>query len=105
MATNVILVALKKVIALLLLATTSACARPRPAAPELLVPVRNRWITPLESGLRGPLATDGDRLFVPTRDALVAIHRLSGSVAWSRPATEGALTAAPGLLLVRADDG
>jgi outer membrane protein assembly factor BamB len=99
------LVALKKAIALLLLAATMACARPRPAAPDLFVPVRNRWITPLDSGLRGPLATDGDHLFVPTRDALVALHRLSGSVAWTRPATEGSLTAAPGVLLVRADDG
>jgi outer membrane protein assembly factor BamB len=97
--------ALKKAFALLLIATLTACARARPAAPQLLVPVRNLWVTALDSGLRGPLVTDGERLFVPTRDALVALHRLSGSVAWTRPEMAGALTAAPGVLLVRTDEG
>lgn len=87
------------------MALGSACARARPTRPVPLVPARNRWVTPIAAGIDGALATDDERIFASTREGLLALHRLSGSVAWKRPGLVGALTARPGLLIVRSGKG
>ena len=54
----------------------------------------------------GPLATDGTRLFVATRDGVVhALDVLNGSPFWTAPVGPGRLAAAPGVLALLQADG
>jgi len=53
-----------------------------------------------------PLAADGRRLFVATRDGVVrALDPATGEVAWKAEGLPGRLSAAEGVLLVRGEDG
>jgi outer membrane protein assembly factor BamB len=53
-----------------------------------------------------PLASDGRRLFVATRDGVVrALDPATGAVTWKAEGLPGRLAAAEGVLLLRGDDG
>ena len=90
------------------LAALVACGRrPAPASPEPpIFPVTKKWVAFLDtaSEIQGPLASDGTRLFVSTREAIFALDRASGRVLW-RSETAGLLTAAAGVVIVRSDSG
>ncbi|MCL4819995.1 MAG: PQQ-binding-like beta-propeller repeat protein [Vicinamibacteria bacterium] len=84
----------------------AACGGVRPAPPPALFPAPTVWLTPLEQPLDGELATDGARIFVPLRDGtLLGLDRLTGERLWSAPPRPGAISAAPGTLLLRQADG
>jgi len=53
-----------------------------------------------------PLAADGKRLYVATRDGAVrALDPATGEIAWKAEGVPGVLAAADGVVLVRAEDG
>jgi outer membrane protein assembly factor BamB len=81
------------------------CVRPVVVAPPL-VPVTNLWVASLPSPILGPLATDGERLFVATREkGLLAFDPETGAQRWARPELSGVVSAASGALVVRSEDG
>jgi outer membrane protein assembly factor BamB len=91
---------------LLLAAAAAACAgdRPAPRAPVFAPPAA--WKTLLGDAVVPPLATDGRRLFVATRDgALRALDPLTGALLWAAEGRPGHLAARDGLLFVRSEDG
>jgi outer membrane protein assembly factor BamB len=88
----------------LLLLTGCASRRPGPKAP--LFPLTAAWKTLLGDFVVSPLAADGRRLYVATRDGVVrALDPATGAVTWKVEGFPGRLSAADGVLLVRADDG
>lgn len=90
-------------VATLLLA---ACAGRRPVPSPPLFPLTPSWKTLLGDFVVAPLAEDGRRIYVATRDAAVrALDPATGSVAWQAEGLGGRLSAADGALLVRAEDG
>jgi outer membrane protein assembly factor BamB len=94
---------LASLLALLLLA---GCASRRPAPKAPLFPLTATWKTLLGDFVVSPLAADGRRLFVATRDGAVrALDPATGEVAWKAEGLPGRLSAADGVLLLRADDG
>ena len=84
-----------------------------PAAPESapapkppLLPLTPAWKTLLGDFVTAPLATDGRRVYVATRDGAVrALDPATGAVAWKAEGLPGRLSAADGVLLVRGEDG
>jgi outer membrane protein assembly factor BamB len=91
----------------LLAAAAAACgARTRLGPPPTLFPIETRWTAPVDGIVQGPLASDGNLLFVSTRDgALRALDRGSGAVVWQASQRAGTLAAAPAMLVLRQPDG
>ena len=64
------------------------------------------WKTLLGDFVTAPLAADGRRVYVATRDGAVrALDQATGAVAWKAEGFPGRLSAADGVLLVRGEDG
>jgi outer membrane protein assembly factor BamB len=83
----------------------AACAHRAPVG-QPLVPLKNLWAAPLSSALRGPLATDGERIFAATRDSgVLALEKENGRAVWTRKNLAGVVSAAPGRLFLRTEDG
>ena len=88
-----------------LLAVGGACVRPLPAPPRLF-PVSTTWVAPVGEALEGPLATDGTRIFAGGRGgAVVALDRVTGTVAWRVEEGPGPVSAAGATLVHRQADG
>ncbi len=84
----------------------AGCAGRPPAPKPPLLPLAAAWKTLLGEFVAPPLATDGRRLFVATRDGVVrALDPATGAVAWKAEGLPGALSAAEGVLLLRGEDG
>jgi len=84
----------------------AGCAGKAPPPTPPLLPLPAAWKTLLGEFVAPPLATDGRRLFVATRDGVVrALDPATGAVAWKAERLPGALSAAEGVLLVRGEDG
>jgi outer membrane protein assembly factor BamB len=90
---------------LLLACLASACAgRPVEIVPGLL-PLKPLWFSKLPGQIRGPLASDGQRVFVAAHEGLRALDRLTPAVKWRRGGLLGTLSASASTLVVRQDDG
>lgn len=86
------------------LALSGCAGRPAPPLPHL--PLTAAWKTLLGELVVPPLAVDGRRVYVATRDGAVrALDRTTGAVAWKAEGRPGRLSAANGLVLVRGEDG
>ena len=84
----------------------AGCAGRRPPPRVPLLPLPAAWKTLLGEFVVPPLAADGRRVFVATRDGAVrALDRSTGEVAWKAEGLPGRLSAADGVVLVRAEDG
>ena len=84
----------------------ASCAGRRPPPRVPLLPMPAAWKTLLGEFVVPPLAVDGRRVYVATRDGAVrALDRSTGAVAWKAEGLPGRLSAADGLVLVRAEDG
>jgi outer membrane protein assembly factor BamB len=84
----------------------AGCAGKAPPPTPPLLPLPAAWKTLLGEFVAPPLATDGRRVFVATRDGVVrGLDPATGAVAWKAAGFPGALSAAEGVLLVRSDDG
>lgn len=84
----------------------AACAKARPPAHPTILPFAPAWKTLVGEFVRPPLAADGRRIFVSTRDGAVrALDPATGAVSWKVDGEPGALAAAVGVLLVRGDGG
>jgi outer membrane protein assembly factor BamB len=84
----------------------AGCAGRPPAPKPPLLPLAPAWKTLLGDFVSPPLATDGRRLFVATRDGVVrALDPATGAVGWKAEGLPGTLSAAGGVVLVRAEDG
>jgi len=84
-------------------ASVAACAV-KLAPPPSLFPVTNAWKAAVGSLIEPPLASDGTRLFVATRDGLVALNLNDGKQAW-KARGRGHVSARQGIVLLREDDG
>jgi outer membrane protein assembly factor BamB len=84
----------------------AGCAGKPPASKPPLLPVGAAWKTLLGEFVAPPLATDGRRLFVATRDGVVrALEPATGVVAWKVEGLPGTLSAGGGVVLLRGQDG
>jgi outer membrane protein assembly factor BamB len=84
----------------------AACGGGRRLPAPALFPMAVAWRVSLPETVEGPLATDGERIFVATRDGSVrALDRLTGAVAWEVAKRPGWLGYGEGLLAVREADG
>ena len=64
------------------------------------------WTAPLDDHVRGPLATDGQLLFVATRDGeLRGLDLVDGALRWRVASRPGLIAARKGLLVAREADG
>lgn len=96
---------LKRTLAVVLAAAAAACAARIEPAPSLF-PMAQVWIAPLDAHIRGPLASDGQRLFVATGDGtLRGLDLLTGAAVWRVERRPGVLAAREGLLVARDADG
>src|SRR5437762_315615 len=78
----------------------------RPVVPPDVFPMGTAWTSPVGESIAGPLATDGVRLFVATRDGAVrALDLATGALAWRVEGRPGVVGWGPGLLAVRGEDG
>src|SRR3989442_15807321 len=78
----------------------------RPVVPPDVFPMGTAWTSPVGESIEGPLATDGVRLFVATRDGAVqALSLATGSVAWRGEGRPGPVGWGPGLGAGREGDG
>jgi outer membrane protein assembly factor BamB len=94
---------LATLLAALLLA---GCAGKKAAPRAPLFPFVAAWKTLLGDFVVSPLAADGHRVYVATRDGVVrALDPATGVVGWKADGLPGRLSAADGILLVRGDDG
>lgn len=90
----------------LLAALLAACSGPRPVPRVSLLPPLAAWKTLLGESVVAPLASDGQRVFVATRDGSVrALDAASGAELWRVEGHPGRLSAAEGTLLVRGETG
>jgi outer membrane protein assembly factor BamB len=90
---------------LLALTVAGACGRARPAQPSPF-PLTPGWQASLTEPLHGPLASDGSRVFVATRDGMVRAFAVAdGAPVWERERMPGQLAADAALVAVRAEDG
>jgi outer membrane protein assembly factor BamB len=92
----------------LLLTALSACScaarAPLPLPP--IFPMRQAWTAPLPGIPEEPLATDGQRLFVTTRDgSLVALDLQRGDRLWELAEVPGKAAAAAGAVVLRQSAG
>jgi len=92
---------------LLSVALLGACgARGRIGLPPDIFPVATAWVVPLEDAPLGELASDGQRIFVSSRDGLLrALSPETGEVLWQVPKRAGWLAARPGALVLHQRDG
>ena len=82
-----------------------ARGRARPFASRVF-PLSPAWKTLVGEFVQPPLAADGKRLYVATRDGTVrALDPATGEIAWKAADVPGVLAAADGVVLVRAEDG
>jgi outer membrane protein assembly factor BamB len=82
------------------------CSGPRPAPRVPLLPPLAAWKTLLGDSVVAPLATDGRRVFVATRDGSVrALEGATGAELWRVEGHPGRLSASDGVLLVRGEAG
>jgi outer membrane protein assembly factor BamB len=88
-------------------ALLAACGgRGRIGVPPDIFPVSTAWVVLLEDAPLGELATDGQRIFVSSRDGLLrALSPETGDVLWQVPNRAGWLAARPGVLVLRQRDG
>ncbi len=78
----------------------------RLAAPPAVFPTATTWVSQLEDAIDGPLASDGARVFLATRNkSLRAIDLATGAALWQVGNRAGAIAARPGLLVVAGSDG
>jgi eukaryotic-like serine/threonine-protein kinase len=78
----------------------------RPVLPPDVFPVETAWTASLGEAIEGPLATDGARLFVATRDGVVhGLDLATGAPVWEVTDRTGIVGAGPGLVTLRAPDG
>jgi outer membrane protein assembly factor BamB len=90
----------------LLAALLASCSGGKLAQPPVLFPVTTAWTAALDALIDPPLGTDGARLFVATRDGFVQAFALAdGKPAWKTEAGPGHLTALPGGVVLREEDG
>ena len=83
-----------------------ACAGRRPVPITPLFPLSPTWKTLLDDFVVPPLAADGRRVYVSSRDGAVrALEIPTGRVLWKVDGVPGRLTAADGTVLVRGEDG
>ena len=91
---------------LLAVLSIAGCAGRPPAPRPPLFPATAAWKTLLGEFVSPPLATDGRRLYVATRDGVVrALDPATGAVAWKADGLLGTLSAGEGVVLVRGEDG
>jgi outer membrane protein assembly factor BamB len=64
-----------------------------------------KWVEPLEDPVAPPLATDGIRAYASSADGIRAMELATGVRSWLRSGLTGAITAAPGLVVVRSESG
>jgi len=97
----------KTCIVLALLGALLGCGpRLRLAPPPAVFPTTTSWLSQLDHALDGPLASDGARVFLTTRDgSLRAVDLATGTALWRVRNRAGALAARPGVLVVAAPDG
>lgn len=81
----------------------AACAI-KLAPPPTLFPVTNFWKAAVGGLIEPPLASDGSRLFVATRDGLVALRLDDGQQLW-KVRGRGRVAAGENILLLREEDG
>lgn len=83
-----------------------AAKSPKPILPAVF-PLKPNWTVRLDAPFGGPLATDGTRVFVVTREGLArAFDLVQGQPLWKRQLPPGTvLSAAPELLVARQPDG
>ena len=95
----------RSLIALLLTLALVGCAhRVPPRAP--LFPLSPIWEQNLDDFVLPPLGADTRRLFVATRAGTIyALSQETGAVLWKHEGQPGRLAAAPGRLIVHAEDG
>lgn len=80
--------------------------RLRLAAPPAVFPTATSWLAPLDDAIEGPIASDGSRVFVATKEgSLCAFDLASGTALWRVRNRGGALAAKPGVLVVRDPEG
>ena len=92
---------LRRSISAVLALAAAACAVRSLPAPSLF-PMAQLWIAPLDAHIRGPLATDGRRVFVATGDGtLRGLDLLSGASVWRIENRPGVVSAREGLLVAR----
>ena len=93
--------------ALLACATALAgCTGARPAPHAPLLPPLAAWKTLLDESVVAPLAADGRRVFVATRDGAVrALDPATGAQLWRVEGLPGRLSASEGVLIVRGETG
>jgi outer membrane protein assembly factor BamB len=84
----------------------AACGGRRPPLAEPTLPPPAAWKTLLGEFVEPPLATDGRRLLVATRDGVIrSLDPSTGEVLWKAEQQPGRLSAADGTVLVRRADG
>ena len=85
---------------------SAAACHGRPVLLPDVFPVQTAWTASLGEAIEGPLATDGRRLFVATRDGAVhAFDLATGAAVWKAEDRTGVVGAATGLVALRAPDG
>jgi len=91
---------------LLVTLVLAGCAGKRAVPKPPLLPLAAAWKTLLGDFVTAPLAADGRRVYVATRDGAVrALDQATGAVAWKAEGLPGRLSAADGVLLARGEDG
>lgn len=93
------------VVALLL--TLIACGGGTALLPTRdIFPLAARWTVATSDVIEGPLASDGGRIFVATRDGrVVGLDRFTGTTLWEVQGRPGALAYDAGVLALREADG
>lgn len=92
--------------AVLLAACLGACAGGNRPPPTAVFPLSTSWTALLSDAVVPPLATDGRRVFVSTRDGVLrAFDSTAGRLLWEVRDRAGVLTAAAGMLVLRQEDG
>lgn len=85
-------------------ASLAACGHPR-IGPPALFPMTSVWVVPVEDIIEPPLASDGWRVFVSTREGALRAFDPSGAPVWRRDGRPARLAAGPGILVLRQADG
>jgi outer membrane protein assembly factor BamB len=97
---------LRRLTLVLALLSTSSCAARAPLPLPAIFPMRQAWTAPLPSFPEEPLATDGQHLYVTTRDgSLVALDLQRGERLWALAEVEGRAAAAGGAVVLRQSAG
>jgi outer membrane protein assembly factor BamB len=96
----------RRAASLLLLALAASCSGSRPVPRPPIFPALATWKTLVGEPVVPPLAADGRRVYVATRDGAVrALDPKTGEVLWRVEGVPGRLSASDGALLLRDDAG